>query len=376
MFWQHEYIRDGASMTLAGTYKLDLPEFGLLGSLLVRISGAEASGYGQGAQDWKIIDEISKVVVLGDASTVIKSLTGYQVKGIEWFDQGVMAPGDWRMYATNEQREYMLINFGRWYGDTEYGLDLSKFNNVEIQITNTATSSDFSALSVSIMGAYLRDAPASQFKGHMRTEEWKRWTTVAAETVYNDLPVNYPMRRVFVQALPDKDANYLNECAMEYVMSDIDFTLDTGQVRVWKGSIRELMRLNLLAMGRPAFVAGQTYQTADYGTDIGLGRIHGVALAPTTKDGAVASAIATLKADELNGTITPEVYTGDEVFSVLAEGFAPFYLAVFDFDLGYDPTTWLDPNARKTVKLDIETYNDSTAADGTAAIILDRLVRH
>ena len=375
MFWQREYVREGASMALNDTYRLDLPEFGLLGSLLVRVSGNEISGYGQGAHDWRIVDEISKVVVLLNGATVAKSLTGYQVKALEYYDQGVIAPGDWRNYASNTQFEYFLINFGRWFQDADYGLDLAKFNNVEIQITNTATASDFTSFSVSIMGMYLRDAPSGQFKGFLRSEEWKTWTTVSDETKYNDLPTEFPLRRIMLQAIPDQDSDFVNETNMSNLMEDIELALDTGQTRIYKGGIDDLMRENYLVLGKPAFVGGQTYMLADDGIDISLGRTIGYAGITVSKDGAGSATIATLAADELNGTLKPETYEADSPINVVAFGFAPFYTALFDFEVGYDPMTWLDPNSRKTVKLDIHTRSGAAYADGRNAIVLDRYVR-
>lgn len=373
-FLQREYVREGVAMALNETFKLDLPEHGLLTSLLIRVSGNQLTGYGTGAHDWRIIDEISKIAVLVNGATVCKSLTGYQAQALAYYDQGVIPPGDWRNYATNTQFEYFLINFGRYMGDPEIGLDLSKFANVELQITNTATASDFTSFSVSVLGIYLRGTPAGQFKGYMRTEEWRAWTTVSDETKYNDLPVEHIIRRIMLQAIPDQDANFVNETGMVNLMDDIDFGLDTGQVRVFKGGIDDLMRENYLDTGKPVIVGGQVTQTADKGVDLSLGRsilfVHG----SVSKDGAGSATVPTLTADELNGTITPETSEADSPINVVSFGFAPFYTAQFDFNLGWDVNNWLDPAARKTVKLDIHTRSGATYADGRNAIVLDRLV--
>lgn len=373
-FLQREYVREGVAMALNETYKLDLPEHGLLTSLLIRISGNEISGYGQSMHDWRIIDRITKVAVLTDGATICKSLTGYQVQALSYYDQGVISPGDWRNYASNTQNEYLLINFGRYMGDPELGLDLSMFANVELQITNNATASEFTSLSVTVLGIYLRGTQAGQFKGYMRTEEWRSWTTVSDETKYNDLPVEHIIRRILLQAIPDQDANFVNETNMVNLMDDIDLGLDTGQVRVFKGGIDDLMRENYLDTGKAAIVGGQMYGVTDKGTDFSLGRplifVHG----SVSKDGAVSTVIPTLTADELNGTVTPESVEADSPINVLSIGMAPFYTAQFDFNLGWDSANWLDPNQRKTVKLDIHTRSGAAYADGRNAIVLDRLV--
>lgn len=375
MFLSREVLRSTVAMTVNNTYKLDLPEHGLLTSLIIRISGAQMTGYGQAVENWRLIDELSKVTVLANASEVIKSLTCKQAQALAFFDQGVNPPSQWRMYATNTQFETMLINFGRKFGDTDFGLDLSTFNNVEVQLSNIATAADFSALAVTIEAVILREAPASQYVGYFRTEEWKRWTTVSDETIYNILPTQYPLRRIILQAIPDKDANFQNETSMYNVMDNVELSLDSGQVRVYNDGLDQLMFENYMDQGRPFMIGAQTYNTADYGTDISIGRLLGIATAASTKDGAVAASIPTLKADEGNGTISAEVYGGDEPVQVLAFGMSPYYCAYFDFGLNGDPSNYLDPDARKSVKLDIHTRSGASYADGTAAIVLDRLVR-
>lgn len=373
-FLQREYVRENASMALNETYKLELPEHGKLTALLIRISGNEISGYGQSMHDWRIIDRITRLAVLVNGATVCKSLTGYQVQALAYYDQGVITPGDWRNYAANTQNEYLLINFGRYMGDTELGLDLSKFANVELQVTNNATASEFTSLSISVLGIYLRGTQETSFKGYMRTEEWRAWTTVSDETKYNDLPVEHIIRRILLQAIPDQDASFINETNMANLMDDIDLGLDTGQTRVFKGGIDDLMRENYLDTGKPAIVGGQMYGVTDKGTDFSLGRplifVHG----SVSKDGAVSTIIPTLTADELNGTLTPESVEADSPINVLAIGMSPFYTAQFDFNLGWDVNNWLDPNQRKTVKLDIHTRSGAAYADGRNAIVLDRLV--
>lgn len=374
MFLQREYVRENVAMSLNATYKLDLPEHGLLTSLLIRISGGEASGYGASGGAWRIIDKVSKLAVLVNGATVCKSLTGYQAQALAFYDQGVLPPGDWRNYATNTQFEYLLLNFGRYMGDTEFGLDLSQFANVELQVTNTATASDFSDLTISVLGIYVRGSTVGKFQGYLRTEEWRAWTTVADETKYNDLPVEHLIRRIMLQAIVPVDANNVDTTSNSNLMDDVELGLDTGQVRVYKGGIDDLMRENYLDTGKPIVIGGSPYHTADKGIDLGLGRIIAYAQGAGSQDGAGAGTIPTLESARTNGILKPETFEADSPMNLIVVGMAPFYTAQFDFNLGWDVNNWLDPNQRKTVKLDIHTRNASSAAGGRNAIVLDRLV--
>jgi hypothetical protein len=245
---------------------------------------------------------------------------------------------------------------------------------VELQVENTAAAADFSDLTISVQGHYLRDAQAGAFKGYLRTEEWRAWTTVADETKYNDLPVEHPLRRVMLQAIPSIDSSEVEQTNMSNLMDDIDFTLDTGVIRVYKGGIDDLMRENFLDVGRPIIVQGSEYMTADQGVDISLGYVLGGAWGAGSQDGAGAATIPTMETGRTSFTQKPETSEADSPIGFMFSGIAPFLTALFRFDDDSNPATWLDPNRRKTVKLDIHTRNASSAASGRNAIVLDRLV--
>lgn len=374
-FWQSEYIREGASMTVAQTYILDLPEFGLLGSLLLRIEGTDVSGYGQSGGAWRVVDEISKVEIIANGATVLKSLTGKQVQALSALDQCVMDPSNWRNYASNTQMCYMLINFGRWFKDPEFGLDLSRFSNVQLKITNTADgTTDFSALTVSVQGIYLRDSGAGAFGGLMRTEEWQAWTTVSNEVKYLNLPTELILRRILLQAIPAVDGTTKVATAnMANLMYDVDLSFDTGKIRVFKGGIDDLMRQNLYENYAPFLIAAQPYMNADRGIDVSLGYVLGAVGGAGSKDDGAAATIPTLEDALTSHTIKAETYEGDHPIQVLASGMAPYCVAQFRFDYDPNPATWLNPDQRKTVKLDITTRSGAAYASGRNAVILDRL---
>jgi len=374
MYWQQKYIRENLSVDLNGTLILDLPEQGLLGSLLLRISGDELTGHGQTGGDWRIIDEISKLSVLLNQSTPCKSLTGYQAQALAFYDQGIIPPGAHRNYATNTQFEYILVNFGRWLYDFSHGLDLGRFDNVQLQLSNTATALDFSSLSVSVLGYFLRDAPAAQFSSYFRTEEWKRWTTVTDETIYSNLPTDGLLRRIMLQAIPNQDGTtYKEDTDMSNLMDDVLCALDTGSAEVVHGGIDDILRENVLDAGHYGLIGGLNYNNADKAFRTGLGHALYRAWGSGAKDGAASGTIPTGEADSTGGTLAWESYEGDSPVEYMLAGLAPYHTAVIHFDHSGSVDEYLDTNARKTVKLDIHTRNSASADDGTNAIVLDRL---
>ena len=376
MFWQYEYEREGVAMTLNNTYQLDLPKSGLLGSLLLRFSGSDVSGLGTTGGEWRLLDFISKIEVMLDTSTPCKSITGKQAAALQVYDQGHIGPSAWRNYASNTQFEYLLINFGRWLHDPNVGIDLARYNNVKLQITNDAAAADLSDISVSVLKVLLRDAPSSNFLGYLRTEEWRRWTTVQAETIYSELPTEHRLRRIGLFAQPPVDGSNVEGTGMANLMEDIDLSLDTGQIRVYKGGIDDLMRLNGFDLWGSLITGGQWYGNVDVGFDVGLGYVEAGAWGSGSADGAVSTTVPTLESGRTSFTQKAESFEADSPINFLMKGQAPHNLAMYRFDPDPDPATWLDPNARKTVKLDIKTRDASSAAGGTNAIVLDRFVRY
>lgn len=375
MFWQREYLRQGASLTLNSTYQVDLPANGNLGSIILYISGPQDAALGVQAKKWRICDFISKIEVIADGSEVIKSITGKQAQALGYLDQGVVSPDMIRNYAANDQRAYFLINFGRFLKDFDYGLVLEKFNNVELKITNDATATEFTSLSCDIMCYYLRDVTSAQFKGCMYTEVWRDYIPVASGVQYLELPTNWLIRRILLNPLPGFDGTtYKWYTALNNLMYNIELSFKTGVERVWKDGFQQLMICNYLENGKYVLPAGLIYQSADTGKDIGLGYTFGVGGISASKDGAVSAVIPTIEADTSSNILSFESYEADAPISIIASGMGYHSIGFFDFDKNPDPSTWLNTRVKDVVKLDITTRSTATVTDAHNKIVVDRLV--
>ena len=373
MFWQNEMIRENVGLTLDDTYQLQLPDFGLLGSLMLRISGAEVSGLGASGGKWRIIDFISKLEVIQNGATVCKSLKGDAIQALTFYDDGVTSPDSLRNYATNTQYCYLLINFGRKVFDLEAGLDLNDFKTVELKLTNDATASEFSDLTLSVMGMWAREHTGG-FGYFMRTEEWRKWSTVQDETQYLELPSQYTIRRLILQAVPAVDADNLEKTGMHNLMDDVDLSMRSGQTRIYKGGIDDILRLNLFRYGKNLFTGGFPYMTAGKGINMGLGYTNMAAFGAGDQAGSAAGTIPTMESGRTSYTQKPVTYEADHPIALIVGGMAYHNTCVFGFDYNQDPGTWLDPEKDATVKLDIHTRDLAAAASGTAKVILDRAV--
>jgi len=374
MFIQGEDLRSQAAMTNASTYILDLPKSGLLSALQLRLNATrDATWLGTG-NTWRMIEHITKIEIIGNGSTVIKSLTGMQAAALNFFDQGALPPSRWRNYATEYVEDVVVINFGRKFGDMEIGLDLSRWNSIELKITNDAAATVMDSMAVSIMGYFWRDVNAGSFQGYMRTEEWRNWTTVQAEVKYLEMPTEHKIRRIVLQALPPRDATtHLEDTNMVNLMYDVELALKTGQVRVFKGQLFELMMRDYYRHG-PVMFAMQPYFQADKGFKTGVGYHLGYSNGLGARDGAIATVLTTIGSAETSATLNPESYEGDHPINLMVYGMAPHQCVTIPFDYDPSPASWLDTQEQNVVKLDITTRDAATAAGGTNAVILDRFV--
>jgi len=376
MWWNRRYIREAVSMDLNGTYRLDLPDVGMLGSLLLRIEGTCVSDASLTTEKWRMIDYLSDLQVILNGSHPCKDLTGYQAQALNWFDQGVMPDTKWNQYAAAVQKEYILVNFGRHLMDSEMGLDLSMFDNVQLRLTNTMTSTYYAdSLTISLLG-YFKQEGGGFPQGYIKSEQFKSWSATADTWEYTDLPTEGKLRRLILQLEPDLGATYHEyETSMDNMGADIKITFDSGATVVYEGGIDDLMREINLLMGTDCMVRGIVYRTQNYAQRNGLGRVFAVAPGPLEiAADTVQDSTLTFDSDYDRGTWAFANAQGTTDQFAIGWGTCPHACLLIPFVKGDDPADWLDLAARKTMKVDIHAYNTSGATGGADAIVLERQV--
>lgn len=129
---RREFLENEAAQSSdSTTYRLELPENGMLSALMLKI---RATNGATSNKDAMIKDTITRIEVIGNGSTVIFSLTGEELDRFTWRfykRRGVeLASED----ASAVQFQTFILPFGEFIGDKKYGLDLSKWNDVELRI--------------------------------------------------------------------------------------------------------------------------------------------------------------------------------------------------------------------------------------------------
>jgi len=362
-------------MDRGGTYKLDLPKTGLLSALDVYVEVTqELDAYIASGGHWMANEHITKVEVLANASVPIVSATGRQVQMCAFRDTGMMPQDKKWSYGHATPTVHLPILFGRYIGDPKFALDLSRYNNVSLQITNDFSSTYYhDDAHVYVVATYLRDLSLAQVLGHFRKELYRSWTTVQNQPEYNELPVEFPIRRVYLQAIPAVSSGK-NACVFTDCLYNVRLMLRSRTVEIFNGHAAQYLRLDHMRLPGMPIDQGLSYFNADVGfnTDIGYPKAWaGIQVASSESVTGVAQLISISSNGHMESEVTPSDYT----LSYILYGQGAFSSLCFPFDMvPDDPTTFLDPETSKQVTLDVTTRDSSGAASGTNHILLDRFV--
>lgn len=381
MFTQREVLRSATSMTFNQTWDFDLPKSGILDSLVLYIRSTQNGYPFLTARKWRLIDYISKIEVVGDGSIIIKSYDGRQAVASAFHDDGREPPHIWQHYSNSNDRQIIPIHFGRRFFDELLGLDLSRFNQVTLKITNDATATQYTTdIKVDVVAIWQRE-PVGPPIGYLREEEWKVWTPVAAAIEYSELPVSLPIRRILLRARPGVDtADCKNNSSMNRLLGDIDFTTRSGQTRVYQGSGELLGYLSMIEGPGAAEVRGSIDRTQAYGFETGVGYVMAAGGVP----GGDADGITPFPNSYMRQGVNESAQesgrrsaTGELNWRVWGFGYMhtiPLFTARLP-----DLSDLLDPEAAKQVQVDIECTTGTTVSGDShaaeTAIILSRLVR-
>lgn len=207
MEWQRSYVeRDLSLQATKGIKTIDLPKSAMLSELLLRITATHGANPNYDNHLWNCI---SKVEVIVDGSTVVKSLTGVQLLMLAYYNTLKMPWDNAQEQETTESIQVFPILFGRFPGDLEYGLDCSKVLNPQLKITWDTTGAGLDATSLYSTSTYpvldlnalqLLDGAGMFAKGYIKSHEIETWSpTTNSEIKRVELPTGNVYRRLFIR---------------------------------------------------------------------------------------------------------------------------------------------------------------------------------
>jgi hypothetical protein len=206
MYFKDQRYEKTKALSLATTYTKQLPESGLLDNIDLFFKIVNASSVVNGAP-MNIHHHITKIEVLGNTDKVLLSMTGEEAIAKAYRKMRAMPQNLRTEIGGVTQSQTIPLFFGRKPYDGEYALDLSKWDKVELSITNDFSSTYFGSHTVDIKLATIEDAATAPPK-FMKQWEYEK-EKPAADTGYvrPKLPTSGLLRSLMVQLDPDLTAS-------------------------------------------------------------------------------------------------------------------------------------------------------------------------
>jgi len=185
------------SATTAGTKTLDVKLTDVISRIQIRHEVVN-NGHAQTAHPAKCVSKIEIV----DGSDVLMSLSGMEAQALDFYDtkQGREYEMDMRNDLPNQ--EFFNLNFGRKLWDPMLAFDPKKFKNPQLKITHNralgGSTPDDAYLSVY---ADVFDEKVVTPVGWLMAKEFYTYTVTASAYKDIDLPSDYPLRKMLIQAL-------------------------------------------------------------------------------------------------------------------------------------------------------------------------------
>jgi hypothetical protein len=373
--WEVRKLIPETTWTYNATVRTILPTSGLLSALMIGFSATPVSDARRNLEKWRLIDYINEIKVLVNGSTVEKSMTGRIAKYLNWCDGGPAILDQDSNYAASTQRLHTCLNFGRYFKDEEFGLDLGRYDSAELQITNDAAVGQFTAFATpTIYGVFLKDAPSGTFKGHTRTEEYRKWTTVQAAVEYLRLQEEGRLRKIVFQVDPAVSAYMVPDTTLYNVLYNLRITHKAKSTELFNGNLRDLWYLNAFEDGRDVFQGAEPYQSDAYAFRTGLGQTLYKAAAGQTHSGTQSSYPQEVVAGEDSSTQTRQCDGDADQGSFILSGLSLENCAQWRYDTYGDLSFAPDMQAEKPIELEVTTRDSATADNGTIRIETDRIM--
>lgn len=273
-YWLHQRWKEDTGIDEGVTSRYDLPSKGILSSIKIRAwDERSATARSSTAALDRLNDQITKLEVIANGSEVIKSLTCNEALFSNLLD---FKQVPWQQYSEltgdgNLVNAY--LNFGRYPRDPSYGLDCSKYDLLELKITNavsTTVGTGFTdgQLDYEIwIEKYMGGLPGRV--GYFKTSEKKSKTSSggsAGDEVV--LPCLNPYRRVFIRS-------WLTSKTIGAGISEVEFEVNEGESTPFYGTPMKMcvddisMRgLNPIWDGKiwvPTTISGAYYTECPFG---------------------------------------------------------------------------------------------------------------
>ncbi len=380
MYKHIENFRTTVAADRNDTYKVSLPKAGLLSFIRLDYKATQTGTTPfQSVTDgkWRILDYLDNISVVVNGRSSIVNVPGDMLAYNQYLDQGIVAFNKEREYSNATQNARLLINFGDFMWDKGKALDLSDYDDVEVQIKNSCATTQWAdSNKVTLKLGWMRDHTLPGAKEFWQYEVWRSLTTVADKWEYLTLPTGKKIRRCVVQVKPARDTTYgVNKDYPRNVVDEMLLQYKNGAFTTFDGSIEDLWHVNWDELGFETFVHGHIYHANGIGFDVGIGEVRGASLSGTASGTTAATVVPSREGDQDATTQRQYGYSADHAPDFMFRGAGYQSCGVFQWGEYGQQDDLLDPskNGYGDVLLNMHTKIDSNSASGTVKVALNRL---
>lgn len=205
MYFKEQRYEKAKASTLASTHTVELPDSGIVDTIVLQLSAVNKSAV-YSDQPSTIHSHITKIEVIGDTDKTLFSLSGECAIAKAFRKMRSMPPMTQNGYGNKTQHQVIPIIFGRKPHDGKYALDVSKWDKVELKVTNDLSSTYFTSLSMETRLHTIEDSVETHAKFLKQWEYQADKPTVAGDYVRPKLPTKGMLRTLMIQLDPDLTA--------------------------------------------------------------------------------------------------------------------------------------------------------------------------
>jgi len=267
--WERRYIRRQLALpSNAATQQEPLPKSGILSGLEVRVAWTNGATGGAGED---VIDAIDRIEVIGNGSTVIFSLEGIEIAKWAHVWNRRRMPQARDDSASAVQFASFPVPFGRWLGDDELWLDLSRWTDVELRVQYSPTISAAAFLTgggvLDVVGwFYERGNSPGSGKGYLRTTQIKSFTTAASGDEVLQLSRLNPYTDLMVYAYEAAIEDGLN-------ITQVELSIDNGRLIPFTGRWVDIQEENQVVLDLDPIEELRAFRADNTTIETRLGRI-------------------------------------------------------------------------------------------------------
>jgi len=249
--WRYHVAVEPISLTDNDTDQIDLPSEGVVSNMEILISANNHATTIEGLGQRRLSEHITNIALTGDTNDIIHDLNAQQSRLFAMDTEQNIPPEEFRGYNDAAQNTVIPIYSGRYARDHDFGLDLSKWTNVRLAITNDVDAVRFEAGTLEASVRFLWT-----FDDDIKPDAYLAKTIVDEQAVPTAgmwarpviLPKRFPIRRIGVEGfIPTSVASAekgMPKATLADSITDIKFTKQARKDMIWHDTLAQLFRWN------------------------------------------------------------------------------------------------------------------------------------